>query len=173
MLLCNFSKILNKPLSFISEELLDSSIMLLNSLRLWNCHIYKSSPSRGLTVKMSSPPINPTPCRYLRIHTPLYPRVKWEAVTREVGYPDEGNCDTCWIAGLWSTHIKGEGIVLKAACHWVVQQCCERCGWGTGLHPTVCRPSLCMRLRGRWTNVLPDFMRGLLNWGLWRIWMNE
>jgi hypothetical protein len=32
-----------------------------------------------------------------------------------VGYPVKGYYDTCWIAGLWSTQVKVEGMVLKAA----------------------------------------------------------
>ena len=32
--------------------------------------------------------------------------------------PDEGCYDTCWLTGLWSTQVKVEGIVLKAAWHW-------------------------------------------------------
>ena len=32
--------------------------------------------------------------------------------------PDEGCYDTRWQTGLWSTHAKVEGIVLKAAWHW-------------------------------------------------------
>ena len=46
------------------------------------------------------------------------PWVTWEAVTGVVGYPD-GYYNTCWIARLWSTHVKVEGVVLKAAWHWV------------------------------------------------------
>jgi hypothetical protein len=46
--------------------------------------------------------------------------VKWEVVTGVVGYPDEGCYDTCWIAGLWSTHVRVEGFVLKAAWFWAV-----------------------------------------------------
>jgi hypothetical protein len=34
------------------------------------------------------------------------------------GYPDDGYYDTRWLVGLWSTHAKVEGIVLKAAWHW-------------------------------------------------------
>ena len=44
----------------------------------------------------------------------------WEAVTGVVGYPDEGYYNTCWIAEHWSTQVKVEGIVLKAAWHWLV-----------------------------------------------------
>jgi hypothetical protein len=43
----------------------------------------------------------------------------WEVVTGAVVYPDNGYFDTCWIAGLWSTQVKVEGILLKAAWHWV------------------------------------------------------
>ena len=37
------------------------------------------------------------------------------------GYPVEGFFDTRWLTGLWSTHtqVKVEGIVLRAAWHWV------------------------------------------------------
>jgi len=35
------------------------------------------------------------------------------------GYPDEGYYDTRWLTVLWSTQAKVEGIVLKAAWHWV------------------------------------------------------
>jgi len=48
------------------------------------------------------------------------PWVMWEAVTGVVGYPDEGYYNTCWIAEHWSTQVKVEGIVLKAAWHWLV-----------------------------------------------------
>ena len=34
------------------------------------------------------------------------------------GYPDEGYYDTRWLTGLWSTHAKVEGMVLKATWHW-------------------------------------------------------
>jgi hypothetical protein len=33
-------------------------------------------------------------------------------------YPDGGCYITCWLTGLWSTHAKVEGIVLRAAWHW-------------------------------------------------------
>ena len=33
-------------------------------------------------------------------------------------HPDEGCYDTGWLTGLWSTQVKVEGIVLKAAWHW-------------------------------------------------------
>ena len=52
------------------------------------------------------------------IHT--LPWVAREAVTGVLGYPDEGYYDTCWRVGLWSTQVKEESIVLKAAWHWVV-----------------------------------------------------
>jgi hypothetical protein len=42
----------------------------------------------------------------------------WEAVTVVIGYPDDYNI--CWIAGLWSTQVKVEGIMLKAAWHLAV-----------------------------------------------------
>ena len=34
-------------------------------------------------------------------------------------YPDGGCYDTGWLTGLWYTQAKVEGIVLKAAWHWV------------------------------------------------------
>ena len=34
------------------------------------------------------------------------------------GYPVEGYHNTCWLTGHWSTQVKVEGIVLKAAWHW-------------------------------------------------------
>jgi hypothetical protein len=34
------------------------------------------------------------------------------------GHPDEGYYDTHWLAVLWSTQAKVEGIVLKTAWHW-------------------------------------------------------
>jgi hypothetical protein len=34
------------------------------------------------------------------------------------GHRLEGNYDTHWHAGLWSTQAKVEGIVLNAAWHW-------------------------------------------------------
>ena len=33
-------------------------------------------------------------------------------------YPVEGCYDTHWLTGLWSTQVKVEVIVLKAARHW-------------------------------------------------------
>jgi hypothetical protein len=33
-------------------------------------------------------------------------------------YPDEGCYDTHWLTGLWSTKVKVEGIVPRAAWHW-------------------------------------------------------
>jgi hypothetical protein len=72
---------------------------------------------------MSLPPINPTPSSISQDYVDSYytlPSVMWEAVTSVVGYPDEGYYETCWIAGFWSTHIKVESIVLKAAWHWVL-----------------------------------------------------
>jgi hypothetical protein len=48
------------------------------------------------------------------------PWVMWEAVTSVIGYPDDGYYDTCRRAGLWSTQVRVEGIVLKAAWYWVV-----------------------------------------------------
>ena len=33
-------------------------------------------------------------------------------------YSDGGYYDTSWLTGLWSTHAKVEGIVLKAAWQW-------------------------------------------------------
>jgi len=45
-----------------------------------------------------------------------------------VGYHDEGYYDTCWTAGLWSTHFMAEGIVLKAAWH-----CGRDCSVGNDL----------------------------------------
>jgi hypothetical protein len=77
------------------------------------------------------------------------PGVTWKAVTGEVGYPDEGYYVTCWIAGLWSTQVNMEGIMLKAAWHWVVIAVFKQSGWGTGPHPTVCKPSVHMGLPGR------------------------
>jgi len=62
-----------------------------------------------------------------------------------------------------------EGIVLKAAWHWAVIAVCKQSGWGTRTHPIVCKPSVHVGLRGRWTNVLPVFRGGLL----WWIWSNE
>jgi len=43
----------------------------------------------------------------------------WKAVTGVCGWghPVEGHYDT-QIMGLWSTQVKVEGIVLKAAWHW-------------------------------------------------------
>ena len=35
-------------------------------------------------------------------------------------YPVGGYYDTRWLKGLWSTQSKVEGIVLKAAWHWVI-----------------------------------------------------
>jgi hypothetical protein len=37
-----------------------------------------------------------------------------------IGYPDEGYYNICWIAGLWSTQVKVDGIMLKAAWHLAV-----------------------------------------------------
>jgi hypothetical protein len=34
-------------------------------------------------------------------------------------YPVEGCYYTSWLTGLVSTQVKVDGIVLKAACHWV------------------------------------------------------
>jgi len=34
------------------------------------------------------------------------------------GYPGEGYYGSLWLTGLWSTQVKVEGIVLKAAWHW-------------------------------------------------------
>ena len=39
-------------------------------------------------------------------------------VTVVDGTPNEGCYDTRWLAGLWSTQAKVEGIMLKAAWHW-------------------------------------------------------
>jgi len=33
-------------------------------------------------------------------------------------YPVEGCYDTRWLMGLWSTQVKVQGIVLRAAWHW-------------------------------------------------------
>jgi len=33
-------------------------------------------------------------------------------------YPVKGYHDAQWVTGLWSTHAKVEGIMLKAARHW-------------------------------------------------------
>jgi hypothetical protein len=33
-------------------------------------------------------------------------------------YPVEDYYDTRWLTGLWSTQVKVEGIVMKAAWHW-------------------------------------------------------
>jgi len=33
-------------------------------------------------------------------------------------YPTEGCYDKCGLTGLWSTQVKVEGIMLKAAWHW-------------------------------------------------------
>ena len=39
-------------------------------------------------------------------------------VTGVQGYPDEGYYYTHWLTGFWSTQVKVEGIMLKAAWHW-------------------------------------------------------
>jgi hypothetical protein len=46
------------------------------------------------------------------------PYVTWEAVTGVQGYPDKGYYNIRWLMGFWSTQVKVEGIVLKAAWHW-------------------------------------------------------
>jgi hypothetical protein len=38
---------------------------------------------------------------------------------------------------------------------------------------TACRSSVRLRLCGRWPYIFRNFVGGLLNWGLWEIWMNE
>ena len=62
------------------------------------------------------PPINPTPCPYLRV---MWIRTlgHMDGGNRWRGYPFEGYHDTCWPTGLCSTQAKLEGM-LKAAWHW-------------------------------------------------------
>jgi hypothetical protein len=62
------------------------------------------------------PPINPTPCLYLRVMS-ICTLGHMGGVTG-VGYPVEGEHDTRWLTGVWPTQAKVEGIVLKAAWHW-------------------------------------------------------
>ena len=94
------------------------------------------------------------------------PWVKWEAVTAVVVYPDEGYYDTCWIAELWSTQVKVEGIVLQAAWHWGSDSSVVNGPVGE----LGCTP-LYVGLLSTWgsedgEHVLPVFVGGLLNWGL-------
>jgi len=63
------------------------------------------------------PPINPTPRPYLRV-TWIHTLGLVGGGNRWRGYPVEGYYDTRWLAGLWSTQAKVEGIVVKAAWHW-------------------------------------------------------
>jgi len=85
------------------------------------CLLAKSIHNKlfGHIILQNLPPINPTPHLYLRvswIHTIFYPGSRgrrWRA------HPDEGCYDTWWLTGLWSTQAKVEGIMLKAAWHWV------------------------------------------------------
>jgi len=64
-------------------------------------------------------------------------------------YPDEGYEHPCWLMGLWSTQTKLEGIVLKAAWHWVVIAVSETIPLGNQAAPHLCRPSVGMGHRGR------------------------
>jgi len=68
--------------------------------------------------KILDPPINPTPRPCFRVTWRSVPWVTWEAVTGVEWTPVEGYDDTRWLTGLWSTHTKVEGVVLKAVWHW-------------------------------------------------------
>ena len=89
-------------------------------------------------------------------------------------YPDGGCYNTCWLAGLWSTQVKVEVIVLKGAWHWgsdssVVNDPVGEPG----------RTPLCGGLLSVWGSVDGDLMfflyvcRSAPFWGLWQTYMNE
>ena len=55
---------------------------------------------------------------------------------------------TRWLSGLWSTQTKVEGIVLKAAWHWGSDSVLNG-PRGKPDRAPLCRPSVCVVLRGR------------------------
>jgi hypothetical protein len=74
-----------------------------------------------------------------------------------VVYPDEGHYDKCWIVGLWSTKVKVEGIVLKAAG--------RDCSVVNDVVGEPGRTPLYVRLLSTWGSKDGEQMGGLLKWG--------
>ena len=64
-------------------------------------------------------------------------------------YPVESYNDTRWLAGLWSTQAKVEGIVVKAAWLWGSDSSVLNDPWGTRPHLIVCRPTVHVGLCGQ------------------------
>ena len=83
------------------------------------------------------------------------------------GYPVEGNCDTRWLMGLWSTEAKVEGIVPKAAWHWGSDSSVVNNPFGE-----PCHTQLYVGLLSAWASVDGDrmffthFLGELLDWGM-------
>jgi len=48
----------------------------------------------------------------------MYPGSRGRQKQMWRGYPDKGYYNSRWLTGHWSTQVKLEGIVLKAARHW-------------------------------------------------------
>ena len=89
-------------------------------------------------------------------------------------YLDGGCYDTRWLTGLWSTQVKVEGIMPKAAWHWgrdnsVVNDLLGEPG----------RIPFYVGLLSAWGSVDGDLMFFLYVcrrdpfWGLWQTYMNE
>jgi hypothetical protein len=122
-----------------------------------------------IIVVVLMPPINPTPHLYLR--------VMWIRTLGHVGGGYRCGGDTlmrvtvtCWLARLWSTQAKVDGVVLKAAWHWGSDSRCINIPLGE----PGCTP-LYVGLLSAWCSVdsdhifFPPFVGGFLSWGLWEI----
>jgi hypothetical protein len=73
---------------------------------------------------------------------------------------------TCWLTDLWSTQAKEESIMLKAAWHWG-----RDCSVVNDPLGEPGRTPLYVGLPSAWDSmdsdyVVPNFMGGLLTWGL-------
>jgi hypothetical protein len=82
------------------------------------------------------------------------------------GYTDEGNSDTHWLTGLWSTQAKVDGIMLKAAWHWGSDCSVVNDPHGEpGSTPMYGLPSARGSVDGD-RMFFQFFVGGFLNWGL-------
>jgi hypothetical protein len=133
-------------------------------------HIIVWHEHMALEGSLASHKSNPlsVPQGYVDMYS-ILPWVMWEAVTGVAGIPCWGYYETCWLTGLWSTKAKVEGNVLKAARHWGNDGSVVTIPLENQAHPTVCRLSIRVWLRGWWVYVFSHFVGWLLNWGLRQI----